>query len=99
MRSWRSRLVGTDTVILNSVRYPDNNPYLGWWIKVMMGMSLWMAVGLLVLLAAVGAAVLVGVRALRPHHESARELLDRRLATGELSPEEYFERESALRTQ
>ena len=67
-----------------------------------MGMGLWMLVGLLVLLAVLGAAAYVGMRALRrgePRRESAREVLDRRLAAGELSPEEYFERESALRSQ
>jgi len=61
-----------------------------------------MFVGLLVLLAVLGAAAYIGMRALRrgePRRESAREVLDRRLAAGELSPEEYFERESALRSQ
>jgi uncharacterized membrane protein len=71
-------------------------------ICVMMGMGLWMLLGLLMLLAALGVAAYVGAQAaglIKPRRETARELLDRRLAAGELSPEEYFERESALRTQ
>ena len=71
-------------------------------IDVMMGMGLWMLLGLLVLLVALGAAAYLGGRAIgliKPQRESARELLDRRLAAGELSSEEYFERESVLRSQ
>jgi uncharacterized membrane protein len=60
-----------------------------------------MLVGAVVVLAAVGAAVYVGVRGARQspqvEPESARALLDRRLATGEIGPEEYYEREAALR--
>ncbi len=63
-------------------------------------MSLWMLIGLLVLLAAVAGAAYLAVRAGRPHvghGEDARALLNRRLAAGEISSEEYFDRESALR--
>lgn len=60
-----------------------------------------MVVGALLLLAAIGAAVYVGLRATRPSRElepeSARALLDRRLANGEIGPEDYYEREAALR--
>jgi uncharacterized membrane protein len=71
-------------------------------IEVMMGMGVWMLIGLLVLLVALGVAAFLGARAIgliKPRRETARELLDRRLAAGELSPEEYFERESALRSK
>ncbi len=60
-----------------------------------------MLVGAVLVLGAIGAAVYVGVRASRPSpgvdEESARALLDRRLAASEIEPEEYYERESALR--
>jgi uncharacterized membrane protein len=69
---------------------------------MMMGsMSAWMLVGLLVLLAVVGAVTYVAVRSGRPRlppGEDARTLLNRRLAAGEITPEDYFERESALRS-
>ncbi len=64
-------------------------------------MSAWMLVGLLVLLAVVGGVTYLAVRSGRPHlpaGDDARTLLDRRLAAGEITPEEYFERESALRS-
>ena len=68
----------------------------------MMGfMSLWALVGLLVLLALVGGVAYLAVRSGRPHLppvDDARTLLNRRLAAGEITPEEYFERESALRS-
>jgi uncharacterized membrane protein len=47
------------------------------------------------------AAVYVGFRALGPRRQpenSARAVLDRRLATGEIDTEEYYERESVLRS-
>jgi uncharacterized membrane protein len=49
------------------------------------------------------AAVYVGGRALGaarggPKDDSARVVLDRRLATGEISAEEYYEREAVLRS-
>ncbi len=54
-----------------------------------------------VLLAAIGVAVYLGARAARRIEGGvenvARELLDRRLATGEITPEDYHEREAALR--
>jgi uncharacterized membrane protein len=67
----------------------------------MMGwMSLWMLLALIVFAAVVAAAVYVAVRLARadeePPVEGAKEVLDRRLASGEISPEEYHERESAL---
>ena len=70
-------------------------------------MSLWMVVGLVVIIALVGGAAALAARVGRPHLSSgddtrtlddARTLLDRRLASGEITPEEYFERESALRS-
>jgi uncharacterized membrane protein len=68
----------------------------------MMGwMSLWMLLALIVFVAVVAAAVYVAVQLARgdeePQMEGAKEVLDRRLASGEISAEEYFERESALR--
>lgn len=63
-----------------------------------------MLVGSLILLAAIGAALYLGIRATRHRDdgelvqgEPARAVLDRRLATGEISTEDYYERESALR--
>ena len=63
---------------------------------------LMMLIGLIILLAAAGAIVYLGIRAGRrgdslEEGDSARALLDRRLAIGEISAEEYYERESALR--
>lgn len=49
----------------------------------------------------VGAAVWVGARLLRspePDRNTARSLLDRRLVAGEISPERYFELDSAMRS-
>jgi uncharacterized membrane protein len=65
-------------------------------------MMILMAVCSLVVLILLGALVYLGVRALTsnryaPGH-SAQAVLDRRLAAGELSPEEYFELDSALRS-
>lgn len=76
---------------------------------MMGGMWSWMVIGwglgALVLLAIVAAGVYLGVRAARGRSDrdalepegSARGLLDRRLAAGEIGTEEYYERESALR--
>ena len=68
----------------------------------MMGfMSLWLLLGLLVILALGGGVAYLAVRSGRPHvppGDDARTLLDRRLAAGEITTEEYFERESALRS-
>ncbi len=72
----------------------------------MMGwMGLAGLIALLVLLALVAAAVYAGVRAARSdpgrgplETDSARALLDRRLAAGEIDPEDYYEREALLRT-
>jgi uncharacterized membrane protein len=65
-------------------------------------MGIWGLLLLIVLLAGVAVAVYVGVRAARnatpPEGEGARQLLERRLASGEISPEEYHERDSALRS-
>ncbi len=66
----------------------------------LMGLAM-LLMGLLVVIG-IAAAVYIGVRAARRHEppeaeRSARALLDRRLATGEIDSEEYFERESALR--
>lgn len=49
------------------------------------------------------AALWVGARLLRPRkgerpQDSPRALLERRLAAGEIGPEEYFEREAILRS-
>lgn len=64
-----------------------------------MMMMVMVVVGALIVLAAIG-AVYVALRATRQSpelDESARELLDRRLASGEIEPEEYYERDAALR--
>ena len=62
---------------------------------------LWILIGLLALVALVGGAAYFAVRGGRPQVPSAddaRTLLNRRLAAGEITPEDYFERESALRS-
>ena len=65
-------------------------------------MGIWVLMLLLILLAGVAAAVYVGVRAAgrrRPQDPSAVDVLDRRLAAGEIDADEYHERLSALRSQ
>jgi uncharacterized membrane protein len=66
----------------------------------MMGwMSLWMVLGLVVFLAVVAGAVYIGIQVTQGNDDDPgpQELLERRLASGEISPEEYAERQSALR--
>lgn len=66
----------------------------------------WMALAMVIAALVVAAAVaVISVAALRarrrPENDgggSARSLLDRRLALGEIDPEEYYEREAALRS-
>jgi len=68
---------------------------------MMMGsMGLMMLLGTLAVFALIVAAVYVGVRLARGSSagDSARAMLDRRFASGEISAEEYYERESALRS-
>lgn len=71
-------------------------------MDMMNAMGLWGLLLLLVLLAGVAVAVFVGVRAARPpklrEGDDARTLLERRLASGEISSEEFYERDSALRS-
>ena len=73
----------------------------------MMGLDLPFMALLMLLCGVVFVALLAGLMYLvaravadRPPlgEGSARAVLDRRLAGGEISPEEYFERESALRS-
>jgi uncharacterized membrane protein len=70
-------------------------------MDMMGGMGLMMLVGLLVVAIVIGVTIYLAVRAGvgsdRLHEPEPRALLERRLAAGEISPEEYFERESALR--
>ncbi len=63
-------------------------------------MGLMMLLSALALFALIAAAVYVGVRLARGtgSGDSARALLDRRFASGEIGSEEYYERESALRS-
>jgi uncharacterized membrane protein len=69
---------------------------------MMNAMGLWALLLVIVLMAGVAVAVYLGVRAARapelPPGEDARKLLERRLAAGEISPEEFFELDSALRS-
>ncbi len=71
-------------------------------MDMMNAMGLWSLLLLIVLLAGVAVAVFVGVRAARPPKlrdgEDARMLLERRLASGEISAEEFYELDSALRS-
>ena len=64
-------------------------------------MALAMIVVALIVAVAVGTVVYGAIRAARgsgSELEGARAVLDRRLASGDITPEEYFERESALRS-
>jgi uncharacterized membrane protein len=67
----------------------------------MMGsMSLWMVLGLIVFLALVAGAVYLVLQLTTQRDDDdpgGQELLERRLASGEISPQEYAERQAALR--
>lgn len=63
-------------------------------------MGPWMMAGLVLLVVVATVTGLLALRAPRGRRrvvDSPRELLDRRLATGEIETDEYYERESALR--
>ncbi len=69
-------------------------------MDMMGGMGLMMLVALLVVAVVVGLAIYLAIRGgvgERLREPEPRDVLERRLAAGEISPEEYFERESALR--
>lgn len=66
-------------------------------------MAIVMVIVAIIVVGGLVAAVYLGVRAIRAPaggevEDSARAALDRRLAQGEISSEEYYERESALRS-
>ena len=71
-------------------------------MDMMNAMGLWGLLLLIVLLAGVAVAVFVGVRAARPpklrEGDDARTQLERRLVSGEISSEEFYELDSALRS-
>lgn len=63
--------------------------------------SLGVLISALTAIILIAGLVYAAVRVERSHRwpdDSARRILDRRLAAGEISPEEYYERESALRS-
>ncbi len=64
------------------------------------GMMLWMALGTLLLLALLAGAIYLGIHTgLRGRpRDDAMTVLDRRFAAGEIDPDEYHERASALRS-
>lgn len=69
-------------------------------MEMMGGMAIAVLVGLLALAVGVGVAVYLGVRAVQRSTSglpSAQETLQHRLAAGELTVDEYHEREAALR--
>lgn len=69
-------------------------------MSMMGGMGALMLVGLLLVAVVIGVAVYLAVRGAQAwsgREPDALELLRRRLASGELTTEEYYERESALR--
>jgi putative membrane protein len=67
----------------------------GWWIVMVVGMVLvW---GLIVLGVVLVVRELTRGREERRGEDDAMALLDRRLASGEISPEEYRERRAVLR--
>jgi uncharacterized membrane protein len=67
----------------------------------MMGwMSVWMVAGLVLFLALVAGAVYLVIQLTRRDPDdlaSGQEILERRLASGEISPEEYARRQSTMR--
>jgi uncharacterized membrane protein len=67
----------------------------------MMGwMSVWMVIGFLLFVAIVAAAVYLVIQLTRRDQDdlaSGQEILERRLASGEISPEEFAERQSIMR--
>ena len=65
---------------------------------MMDGMGIMMLIGLLVIAIVIGAAIYIAIRAggRADRSPDARELLQRRLAAGEITTDEYLERESAL---
>jgi uncharacterized membrane protein len=69
--------------------------------SMMGGMGLFMLLALILIAIVIGTAIYLAIRAGSPSGrqvEGPRELLERRLAAGEITPEEYYERESALRS-
>ncbi len=72
-------------------------------MDMMSGMGAMMLIGLLLLAIVIGVAVYLGVRATQtrepaePRQLTARERLQHRLADGEITPDEYYEREAVLR--
>lgn len=70
-------------------------------MDMMGGMWIVMLIVALLVAAIIGVAIYLAVRAGQggrsPQAEPPRETLQRRLAAGEITPEEYYERESALR--
>ena len=72
-------------------------------MDMMGGMGVMMLVVLLAAAVLIGAAVYFGVRAagrgdsLQSADPEPYELLERRLAEGQITPEEFYERESVLR--
>lgn len=69
---------------------------------MMESMGIFMLLGLLIVAAALAGAVFLGVRfglgGTRRRGEDAHAILERRLAAGEISSDEYHERASALRS-
>ncbi len=69
--------------------------------EMMAGMGVMWLIGAALLVVLVAAGVYIGMRATRPGLDrgegSARALLERRFAAGEIDAEEYYERESVLR--
>lgn len=68
-------------------------------MDMMGGMGIMLLIGLLLLVIVIGVAVYLGTRAARsggPREATARDMLQQRLARGEITTDEYYERESAL---
>ena len=69
-------------------------------MDMMSGMGMMMLIGLILLAIVIGVAVYLGVRATQtrePRQLTPRERLQHRLADGEITPDEYYEREAVLR--
>ena len=67
----------------------------GWWIVMAVGMALfWGAI-----IVAVAWALRGGFEGRRPQNETPAQILERRFAEGEISPDDYRERRQALASE
>lgn len=85
-------LASAGLVLADSFDWHDGDVGVGWWIVMMLGMVIFWG-----LLIAGVVWLLRGAGQSKPAPESPLEILQRRLAQGEISIEEYEERRAAIR--